>query len=102
MALLLQNTNPYDGNQVQNYIKITELCLSLVNKDTSYINFVVYLNEKARQDWLAPIAGESVRLTPEQFDAFFWLNVFDGNTNPVKQAYEYLKSLKEFANAVDC
>ena len=64
MALLLQNTNPYDGNQVQNYIKITEICISLINKDTSYINYVVYLNQKARQDWLAPINSWSIRLTP--------------------------------------
>ena len=102
MALLLQNTNPYDGKQVQNYIKITEICISLINKDTSYINYVVYLNQKARQDWLAPINSWSIRLTPEQFDTVFGLDVFDGNTNPVKQAYEFLKSLVEFKDASDC
>lgn len=101
MALLKANINPYNGEQVQNYIKITEICISLINKDTSYINYVVYLNQKARQDGLTPIDSWSIRLTPEQFDTVFGLDVFDGNTNPVKQAYEFLKSLEQFTDTQD-
>lgn len=103
MALLLQNTNPYDGNEVQNYIKVTEVCTSIINKDTSYVNYVVYLNKYARDNWLAPIDAGNIKLTAEQFDQFFWLSVLEASwVNSFKQAYELLKSLEQFSDAVDC
>jgi hypothetical protein len=51
---------------------------------------------QANVDFYSELNGKIVNMKQYEFVASL-----DGN-NPIKQAYEHLKTLPEFANAVDC
>ena len=52
--------------------------------------------------WVAFYADNSKEQTIEHKQYSFTPSVADGSTNFIQQGYEYLKTLPEFADAVDC
>jgi hypothetical protein len=63
------------------------------SKDLLSIQVNWYVNEAARIADLRPIESKGYSFIP---------NVAEGSTNFIKQGYLYLKTLEEFANAIDC
>lgn len=89
MALKMDIVTEYGLNVIDSYTRIdylngnkAELCIAL--------NY--YLNQSACEDGSAPMKRSFFSFTP---------SVEEKSLNFIKQGYEYLKTLPEFANAVD-
>jgi hypothetical protein len=67
--------------------------------DDAYITVDSITGSKEELQVGVKIAGGSVE--PMQFYKFI-PSVMEGSDNFIKQAYEYLKTLPEFANSIDC
>jgi hypothetical protein len=63
------------------------------SKDLLYVQVNWYISEEVRHSDLKPIDSKGYSFVPD---------VTDESYNFIKQAYLYLKTLEEFAEAVDC
>jgi len=88
MALLISTTTPFGFQADGCYCRIESV---LIEKKTSgTFSASIYLNSEA--------ANTAVPLSIKSFE--FPVDL-DG-PNPIKQAYEHLKTLPEFKDAIDC
>lgn len=89
MALVMERDTGYGISLEEAYIKVEN---TSGNKELLYITVLVFLNDTARKEGKSPI---------EQYSYSFVPKVTDDAPNYHKQAYEYLKSLPEYADAID-
>ena len=69
------------------------------NRTSVEINFNIYCDKQSYDDGKPRIDRVFFTLTGEDFDTWFGIDVLDGDTNPIKQAYLYLHSLEGFEEA---
>lgn len=66
----------------------------------------IYISQEDRELGKSPLPGFGIRnylLNGNSYDGYLGIDVLNQpNMNHVQQAYEYLKTLPEFQNAIDC
>jgi len=94
------------------YVRLTEL---KTTRNSVEMQFSVYASQQAFQEGKPHVElihkelGEGVPEIPAVegreavpavpgFEDYFGINILEGNTNPIKQAYIYLMSLEEFSS----
>lgn len=91
MALQLQNYNLYNGLvSDQAYIRVDTVS---GNKDNIVADIKVYVSQQASEENIPFIDQKFIDFTP---------NVTEDSLNYHRQAYEYMKTLPEYAEAADC
>lgn len=82
------------------YWKVTTTNLNYVNQIATII-MLGYVDEQARQAGKANLDMKSFVIDASTFQQYFSVTELDENTNPVKQAYIYIKTTDEFKGAID-
>jgi len=87
----------------QAYIRILEVSCDY-NLKIARIAYVTYVSQDARNNDNEPIIYNEFKFVKdEDFDRFFGINVISAEgVNPIGQAYNFLKTQSELADAVDC
>lgn len=91
MALKVDNMNLNNGLVLENcYVKVESV--SGTKEDLSF-NMKIFVNEQARVNNKSWIDERQYNFTPD---------IGEDSENFIKQSYEYLKSLDDFKNSIDC
>lgn len=102
MALQLSYTNDRTGDiYPEAYHRVDEL--SLVNKQSATILVNVYGDALRKASGKLPVdIRRTYILVSPDFDLYFATAVLDRpRSNPIKKSYEYLKTLPDYAGALD-
>lgn len=102
MALLLRLEKPATGESYpEAYHRVTMLTLN-ATKPAVELTVAVYLTEAARRAGKQPVATYTAPVLAEAFMAYFSPQALDRlATNPIRAAYEYLRTLPAYAEAVN-
>lgn len=65
------------------------------------ITLLGYVDEGSRLSEKQPLDRRAFLITDDNFNAYFAVTELDKETNPVKQAYLYIKTTQEFIGSVD-
>jgi|GEM_PF-4288526 len=109
--MALQKEITFDsGLETTAYYKVLAVGLDYTNK-TFNVAVGVYLTKAARDAGKSPLQiqnynGVAIEMAPPDlpspvFDEYFSCAAMDAGGNVVHQAYEFLKSLAEFQDAID-
>lgn len=82
------------------YWRITLTNINYLNQ-TAVIQMLGYVDENARQAGKLNLDDRAFIVDEANFNQYFSVTELDQNTNPVKQAYLYVKTTAEFVDAVD-
>jgi len=95
---LIKNYKDHLGREFQAaYFEVDELNY-FKNKEVR-VTVSIYPSKETKTKGNAPAERRLFRcLTP---DTYFDINILNGNTNPIKQAYEFLKNENELTGAQD-
>jgi len=110
MALKISLTSSQGIDCTEAYLRVNEVRYSTAASGPSQVLIVaeIFYNQNARTSNNAPVEKRHFSLTSEPdneedkiiFSTYFALAVLD-TKNPVKAAYDYLKSLSEFTGSTD-
>lgn len=82
------------------YWRVTVTNLDYNNK-TAMIVMLGYVNGESRQSGKSNLDSRNFMVQSDSFDQYFSVTELDENTNPIKQAYIYIKITDEFKDAID-
>lgn len=101
MALQLSYTDDADHTDASAYHKIANLQCDYVNESASF-SVCIYKDQTARQSNKRPVTAKMYTVVNPAFDNNFGFENLDlEDMNQVKAAYVYLKTLPEYAGAID-
>lgn len=90
MALILTNKSFNNGLTLENvYCKVTDVSC---NKEKITFNVGIYVNKETKEKGSVTLENKNYSCTHD---------VSETSRNSIKQAYDYLKTLEEYKNAID-
>jgi len=103
MALEKQFEDSYGNIYENGYVKIIKIIIYVKNETTSIcLNY--YKDKEARdanKAFVKNIVYDCNNDVIKNYNNYFSTEILDGDTNPVKQGYLYVKTLEEFKDARD-
>jgi len=90
----------HETGAYSSYWKVTVTNLDYLNK-VANISLLGYVNEEARTSNKVNLDVRHFTATDSDFETYFSITELDQNTNPVKQAYLYIKTTVEFVGYED-
>lgn len=104
MALEIATTTESGLELDSAYVKITTALIFNGETEPSTIVLTVctFANQDARLQGFKPLLIETYPVDDEDYETYFGISVLDQqDVNPIKQAYEYLKTFPQFENGKD-
>lgn len=98
--MALQKTIQHPTGATSSYWRVVNTNLDYIS-DIAYVVIVGYIDEQTRLDNRSPLDQRNYSVIGDNFTTYFSITELDKNTNPVEQAYIYIKTLSEFQGAID-
>jgi len=98
--MALQKSIQHSTGVPVSYWRVTKVLLDYERKFGA-ITLSGYYNQQARLDNKRSLDARQITVSAELFDTHFSSGELDNNTNPVKQAYIYIKTTPEFSDVTD-
>lgn len=98
--MALQQNIQHGTGAYSSYWRVTLTNLDYANQIATIL-MLGYVDEQARQSGKTNLDMRNFFIDPSLFPQYFSITELDENTNPVKQAYIYIKTTDEFKGAID-
>lgn len=100
MALKMRKNLPNGIDLPESYRRVINIRLEVIT-ETIYIEVATYKDKYSRDNNLAPVVSAEYAFYSGDFKKFFSPQAMDNEGNIIAQAYKAVKSLPEFAEAID-
>lgn len=97
--MALQKIIQHETGAYSEYWRVIKVDIDYLNK-IARITIYGYYNEIARREEKINLDSKNF-LIDVDFDSYFSNAILDQNTNPIKQAYLFIKTTPEFTNSID-
>lgn len=98
--MALQKTIQHPTGATSSYWRVINVSLNYQDNNAT-VYMAGYINDQTRLDNLMPLDGRNYSIIGGDFTTYFSITELDKSTNPVEQAYIYIKTLPEFQGAID-
>ena len=101
MALQLSYDDSYGSTHASAYHRIIFIEMFVAER-VARVKVATYVNQTARNDGKSPLGEMAYRFSETEYDDIFDdANMSPVDKNPIKNVYDHIKGLPEWAGAVD-